>query len=217
MAQRHLRHEDYAVGWVCALPVELAAAQEMLDEEDYGPPSDSNDPNSYTLGRIGEHNVVIACLPAGQTGIASAAAVALRMKSKFQSIRFGLMVGVGGGVPDTDVRLGDVVVSQPCKEHGGVVQYDFGKSTPDGFERIGSLNLPPEVLLTALSTLQSNYFRQRKKLSQYLSPLVEKLPDFSRKKAGPDVLFLANYDHVGGNTYEQCRKDKQVQRTLREN
>ena len=29
---RQLRHEDDTVGWVCALPIELAAAQEMLDE-----------------------------------------------------------------------------------------------------------------------------------------------------------------------------------------
>jgi hypothetical protein len=30
---RQLRRDDYTVGWVCALPVELAAAQQMLDEE----------------------------------------------------------------------------------------------------------------------------------------------------------------------------------------
>jgi hypothetical protein len=28
-----LRRLEYTVGWICALPVELAAAQEMLDEE----------------------------------------------------------------------------------------------------------------------------------------------------------------------------------------
>jgi hypothetical protein len=28
-----LRRENYMVGWICALPVELAAAQEMLDKE----------------------------------------------------------------------------------------------------------------------------------------------------------------------------------------
>jgi nucleoside phosphorylase len=217
MEQRCLRHGDYTVGWLCALPIELAAARAMLDEEHCSLPLDSNDPSSYTLGRIVEHNVVIACLPAGQTGITSAAAVALRMKSKFQSIRFGLMVGVGGGVPSTDVRLGDIVVSQPYKEHGGVVQYEFGKSTPDGFQRTGSLNLPPEILLSALSTLQSNYLMGQSRLSDYLSTLVNQLPDFSREKAGPDVLFLANYDHAGGDTCEQCCEDKQVQRIPREN
>src|SRR5271155_3527691 len=127
MTQRRLRREDYRVGWVCALPIELAAAQEMLDEQHLPLPRDPNDSNLYTFGRIGEHNVGIACLPAGQTGTNSAAAVAVQMKSTFTSIRFGLMVGIGGGVPtvESDVRLGDVVISQPHKGHGGVIQYDF--------------------------------------------------------------------------------------------
>src|SRR5690242_6659188 len=102
MAQRRFRPEDYTVGWVCALPIELAAAAEMLDEEHHDLPYDANDSNLYTLGCIGEHNVVIACLPAGQTGIKSAAVVATQMKSKFISIRFSLMVGIGGGVPSAE-------------------------------------------------------------------------------------------------------------------
>jgi nucleoside phosphorylase len=217
MEQRRLRHGDYTIGWVCALPIELAAARQMLDEEHCGLPLDSSDPNSYMLGRIREHNVAIACLPAGQMGITSASAVALHMKSTFQSLRFGLLVGVGGGVPSTDVRLGDVVIGHPNKEHGGVVQYDFGKSTPEGFQRTGSLNIAPEILLSALSTLQSNYHMGRSRFSDYLSTLVKRLPNFSRDKAGRDVLFLENYDHVGGDTCEKCSEDKQVQRRPREN
>jgi hypothetical protein len=55
---------------VCALPVELAAAQEMLDEEhdDLGRDLGDNDENLYALGSIGGHNVAIVCLPAGQIG-----------------------------------------------------------------------------------------------------------------------------------------------------
>jgi hypothetical protein len=49
------------MGWMCALPVELAAAQEMLDEEHDTPPYDAQDSNLYTCGRVGKHNVVIAC------------------------------------------------------------------------------------------------------------------------------------------------------------
>ena len=59
-------------------------------------PGTPNDNNIYTLGRVGGHNVVIACLPAGKTGTNSAAAVAVEMNSVFPSIRFGLMVGIGG-------------------------------------------------------------------------------------------------------------------------
>lgn len=72
----------------------------------------------------------MACLPYGLTGTTPAATVAIQMRSAFPSIRFGLMVGIGGGVPSAsiDIRLGDVVVSQPHMSHGGVVQYDFGKT-----------------------------------------------------------------------------------------
>ena len=61
--------EEYQVGWVCALPKEMAAARAILDEE-HGPmPSqDAQDRNNYVLGHVHSHNVVIACLPAGVDG-----------------------------------------------------------------------------------------------------------------------------------------------------
>ena len=85
MAPR-LSRDDYTVGWVCALPIELAAAQAMLDDKHADLPQNNDDANTYTLGRIGEHNVVLACLPAGQTGTNSAMAVAMQMKSTFNAI-----------------------------------------------------------------------------------------------------------------------------------
>ena len=41
----------------------------------------------------------------------SAAKVATQVLSSFKWLRFGLMVGIGGGVPseENDIRLGDVV------------------------------------------------------------------------------------------------------------
>ena len=217
MNRRRLRARDYTVGWICALPIELAAAQEMLDEEDESPTQDIVDPGLYTLGRIGDHNVVLACLPAGQTGTQSAATVAARMRSKFASIRFSLMVGIGGGVPSTesDIRLGDVVISQPYLQHGGVVQYDFGKIGADGhITRTGSLNAPPAVLLNAVAKLQAYHYQGRSNLAKYLSAF-DQLEYFSRDTAGPDMLFEAAYNHIGGATCEQCSKEREVQRTPR--
>ncbi|KAF3004398.1 hypothetical protein E8E13_010156 [Curvularia kusanoi] len=204
-----LRCEDYKVGWVCALAIELAAAEEMLDEEHETPAYDDNDTNIYTCGRIGEHNVVIACLPEGQMGTISAATVAHQMKSTFPSTRFGLMVGIGGGVPsdDADVRLGDVVVSKPFGTHGGVVQYDFGKATLSGFQRTGFLNSPPAILLNAVTKVRSKHMRGRGSLLGYLSKLAD-LPDFGREAAGPDVLFEADYSHEGGSTCVDCKQDR---------
>jgi nucleoside phosphorylase len=125
MAAKTLVHDDYTVGWISALDVELAAAQAMLDEEHPDLPSSPGDSNTYTLGRIGVHNVVLACLPAGITGTNAAAIVATNLLRSYPKIRFGLMVGVGGGAPSDpendpkrDIRLGDVVVSSPDGEHG---------------------------------------------------------------------------------------------------
>ncbi|KAI9862948.1 MAG: hypothetical protein M1813_004121 [Trichoglossum hirsutum] len=122
-----LTNGDYKVGWVCALPVELSAAMAMLDEKHPQLPKEQRDPNA-------------------------AAAVVTQMVSSFKSIEFGLMVGIGGGVPSAkhDIRLGDVVVSVPGPRCGGVIQYDFGKTVSGGqFIRTGSLNSPSPMLLGA--------------------------------------------------------------------
>ena len=208
-----IRREDYTVGWVCALSVELAAAQEMLDEEHQ---AFFDDDSIFTLGRIGEHNVVIACLPEGQMGTHSAAVVATRMKSTFTSIRFGLMVGIGGGVPseEIDIRLGDVVVGVPHKFHSGVVQYDFGKATPSGFERTGALNSPPTILLNAVSEMRAHHFRGRSRLLKFASKL-NRLPMFTRENAGRDILFEADYNHVRGATCDRCSNTRVVKRQSR--
>jgi nucleoside phosphorylase len=216
---RQLRRDEYTVGWVCALPVELAAAQEMLDEEHHDLERDlaDNDENLYALGSIGGHNVAIVCLPAGRIGNNPAAAVSTQMRATFKAIRFGLMVGIGGGVPSTeaDIRLGDVVVSQPHTVHGGVVQYDVGKTTPSGFERTGSLNSPPHVLLSAVAKVRANELRGRSKLFEHVSKL-ERIARFQRIKAGPDVLFEAAYDHSVGQTCDRCSVDRQEARQTRE-
>src|SRR5271156_6375390 len=125
--------EKYQVGVVCTLPKEMTAARAILDEEhEIIKSQDTLDHNNYVLGRVHEHNVVIACLPAGVYGNNAAAIVANNMLRTFTGLRFGLMVGIGGGIPNLekglDIRLGNVVVSQPDKTHGGGVQYDLGEN-----------------------------------------------------------------------------------------
>jgi nucleoside phosphorylase len=217
MALRRLRREEYTVGWVCALPIELAAAQEMLDEEHEDLEQDENDNNLYSLGRIGDHNVVIVCLPAGLIGNNPAAAVATQMRSTFRSVRFGLMVGIGGSVPsaEADIRLGDVVVSQPDQGYGGVIQYDFGKAAPSGFHGTGFLNSPPPILLSAVAKMQANHLRRKSKLSEHVSKL-RRLLELTRDTTGPDVLFEASYNHAGGPTCQSCSSDKEIDRQPRE-
>jgi ankyrin repeat protein/nucleoside phosphorylase len=207
------RAEDFTVGWISALSVELTAATAMLDEEYEG----SDDTTQYMLGRIGKHNVVIICLPAGHIGTSSAAVVATEMRSKFPALQIGLMVGIGGGVPSNkaDIRLGDVVISQPQGGYGGVVQYDFGKTGPGGVHTpTGFLNAPPTVLLTAATKLRSSRSAGRSNITAYLSSLAP-FPEYNRCNAGPDTLFRSSYSHVGGLTCDWCCKDMVVIRSPR--
>ncbi|GAB1313418.1 hypothetical protein MFIFM68171_03628 [Madurella fahalii] len=197
-------HEMYTVGWVCALPKEQTAAIAMLDQRHSDLPKPPNDPNKYTLGSVGKHNVVIACLPKGQIGNSPAATAAAWMISTFPSIKVGLMVGIGGGIPPK-ARLGDVVVSIPVGQFPGVVQWDFGKANEGGnFERTGALNNPPISLLTALTTLETEHDLTGSKIPEYLEGMKEKWPKLAAKylksDSLEDVLFRADYSHVSGST-----------------
>lgn len=204
-------HSDYTVAWVCALPLEMAAAKATLDDLHADLPTHPNDCNTYTLGSIGGHNVVIVCLPLGVYGTTSAATVATQMLSTFGSVKFGLMVGIGGGVPseDADIRLGDIVVSKPTRDSGGVVQYDFGKTIGQGhFQRTGMLNKPPQVLLTAIAKLQAIHMLGPSRIIDHLSEMATRYPKMQDKFIYPgqkqDKLFDSAYEHESEITSEAC-------------
>lgn len=200
---RQLANDDYTVGWICALTTEYVAAQVFLDEEHMPPtftgPRDNND---YTLGRIGEHNVVIAVLPGGEYGTASAASVARDMLHTFPNIRIGLMVGIGGGAPTSkhDIRLGDVVVSKPENGLGGVFRYDFGKSIQDQpFQSTGFSAPPPPVLLTAISGLMAKYEKDghsiQEDIEMCLAARKRLRKKYSRPDAATDRLYHSDIVH----------------------
>jgi nucleoside phosphorylase len=222
-ASTTLTHRDYTVGWICALPAEMAAARGMLDQHHKPLEQDPHDENNYTLGCIGVHNVVLACLPGGVTGLTSAVAVAIRMFASFKWLRFGLMVGIGGGVPshDHDIRLGDVVVSKPSGTFGGVIQYDFGKTVQEGrFTRTGSLNRPPDMLLTALANLQAKHLMEDLELSRKITEMVMEYPKMRTQFTHPgkqeDQLYETGYDHQGDPaTCAHCDASRLVDREVR--
>ncbi|KAJ6212730.1 nucleoside phosphorylase [Bipolaris maydis] len=187
-------HNDYTVGWVCALPKEQTAAKAMLDQIHPTLSKPPNDQNSYTLGSINKHNIVIACLPKGKYGNNSAATVATRMVSTFPFIKVGLMVGIGGGIPPK-VRLGDVVISTPTDQYPGVVQWDIGKAEKGtNFKRTGALNNPPSALLTALTILETNHEMHGSKTREYMDDLGKKwpklVPEYTNSDSLKDPLFI---------------------------
>ncbi|KAL3446031.1 nucleoside phosphorylase domain-containing protein [Aspergillus insuetus] len=172
-----LTYEDYTVGWVCALPQELAAARGMLEEEHHDLPAEASDCNAYVLGRIGSHNVVLACLPVGETGAVPSAMTVMRMKSTFRCLEIGLLVGVGGGAPSEnhDIRLGDVVVGD-----SGVIQYDMGKTVQGGrFMCTQDRLRPPQGLLLALSKLQAGNLLREHRMDGYINEMTSRHPVFS--------------------------------------
>jgi nucleoside phosphorylase len=217
---------EFQIGWICALAVEAAAAKEMLDEK-FEPldEQDATDPNAYILGRIGKHNIVIACLPAGQYGTSSATTVANHLTRTFsKSLRVGLMVGVGGGIPssENDVRLGDVVISCPVGTYGGVVQYDMGKHVAGGeFSRTGSLNSPPRSLLTAVSRLRANELTDDPEFFEYIETATERTSRTKKlfRSPGPkgDRLFKAEHDHTASeSSCDPCPSEWEVRREARD-
>lgn len=234
---RQFTHSDYTVAWICALPkTELVVAGAMLDEEHpVLPAADPQDTNVYLLGRIGPHNVVIACLPAKETGKASAAVVAKDLLRSFKGVRFGLMVGIGGGAPyydadhsdsameidcedddfqdddsesTRDIRLGDVVISLHSKSSEAVVQYDFGKSEQGKeFIRTGRLNKPPSIVLSAVGMLQGQFERKGHKLSERLSKMVSENPRMATKFEYPRLAKdqLFKSDFIHLEDTNNCR------------
>ncbi|KAF3174044.1 hypothetical protein TWF751_005184 [Orbilia oligospora] len=206
-----LKASDYSVGWICAIPIELTAVLAILDETYPRLDAADGDTDVYKFGRIGRHNVVISCLPAGRYGVTSASIAAAHLRSKFSKLRFGLMVGVGGGAPsaDNDIRLGDLVISQPTGVSGGVIQYDFGAAMENGeFLRIGSLNAPPSILLNAVAFIKA---KDQAKLGQKISEIAQEIEENDSKFQYPgqetDILFRADYHHVPseGRQRETCK------------
>ncbi|KAJ6102291.1 hypothetical protein N7486_004718 [Penicillium sp. IBT 16267x] len=221
-AKAPLSHHDYTVGWICVLPVETAVAKLMLDEIHPLLPRQPIDQNTYILGSIGVHNVVIASLPSGAYGNTSATSVGIQLLSSFHAVRIGFMVGIGGGVPSSnaDIRLGDIVVSQPSDTFGGVVQYDLGKVLGSGhFKRTGMLNRPPKVLLTAIATLQAHHHTEDSRVIEFISNIQAKMASHKARRftrpTQEDCLFQAEYDHVASDTCLNCDRSKLFPRTPR--
>lgn len=160
--------DDYTIGWISALAIESAAAAAMLATKHKSLPIAPGDSNSYVLGTIGEHNVVMACI--NEAGGLPAYKVATNLMKSFQNVRYVLMVGIGGGIPSDQyqIRLGDIVISEPSGQYGGVVQSDFGKWETDGFKIKGSLNRPAEGLIRVVGALKRQHLLNESKIHYFV-------------------------------------------------
>lgn len=188
----------------------MAAAEGMLEKVYPAPSQHRLDENNYVLGQIAHLKIVVVCLPSGFLGTTPAAVAAGQMRQTFPALKHFLLVGIGGGMPskNSDVRLGDVVISQK------VIQYDFGKAVPgNNLVLTGHLNRPPAILLNAASRLESQEVTGSPELVSsvlgHLARMQAKYPDSEYNWSYPgvekDQLFNSDYVHDRKNpTCVEC-------------
>ncbi|KAH1805611.1 hypothetical protein KXX35_000823, partial [Aspergillus fumigatus] len=93
---RRVRQQHFTIAIICALPHEARAVETAFDEIfDRGSGTDltshPQDKNKYTLGRIGQHHVVLVHMPA--MGKLYASNAAARIVLSYPSVKLGLVVG----------------------------------------------------------------------------------------------------------------------------
>ncbi|KAJ8118514.1 hypothetical protein OPT61_g522 [Boeremia exigua] len=210
MAKNHL----FTIGWISPLPLEREAARLVLDEE--YPQEDVRYQNAFYLGgRIGQHDVVLGVQR--KIGLSGAAVLAEKMRAGFPNIKYFVLVGIAGGVPRygsagaaSEIVLGDVVVSSPRGNHGGVLQYDKGAWQGEG--RLvfrGHTNGIPGDLLAAVNNLRSAG-RSKTNIPETLKQMRLKLDEKGQHQyddPGPtrDRLYADDYEHKG-TEHEDCDK-----------
>ncbi|KAK5075727.1 hypothetical protein LTR70_010044 [Exophiala xenobiotica] len=193
----------FTVAIICALTLESSAVEALLDdyydENDHHYGKASGDPNTYTLGRIGRHNVVLAYMPG--MGQINSTTVAAHFNKSFPKIRLGLVAGICGGVPQppdaAEIFLGDVIIST------GLVQIDFGRQLVNGIQRKDTLddNLgrPNTEIRGFLGHLQG--YLGRKNLRSRVQQAIKEVLEIDDFKTSPhpapetDQLYVASYRH----------------------
>ncbi|KAI9896933.1 hypothetical protein N3K66_007955 [Trichothecium roseum] len=209
---RPTSRSGFEIAVICALSLEADAVEAVIDHHwDGDGPSfgkTPGDPNTYSTGTLGRHNIVLAHMPG--TGKAIAATVAANIRLSFPNIKLAMVVGVCGCVPfkssGDEVILGDVIIGN------GVVQYDLGRRTPEGFAMkntlLDSLGRPNAEVRGFLSKLEGyrSQKRLRDKMALYLEQ-VQREPGLAADYPGVehDRLYEAAYRHVDdGSSCKEC-------------
>lgn len=204
----HGKNGQYTVGWICPLPLELAAAVRMLEDRDEV--RVKGDDATYHVGRIRDHWVVMVVCPVMGTG--SAATALANMRRSFPNIKHILVVGIAGGVPyygsdlEEQICLGDVVVGVPQKGSGGVTHYEFGSYEGQGELKVKQHTLHPSTaLLTAVNNLRSEHMGvSPKKIPHFLQQMRMSLNMAARRQFEDpgeenDLLYDDKYNHRDPN------------------
>ncbi|VTT57934.1 unnamed protein product [Fusarium fujikuroi] len=208
LPRRPVSRADFPLAIICALSFEADAIEAPFDPFDEH--WDCNvyskvpgDPNPYSTGRIGRHNVVLAYMP--EAGKANGAAVATNCRLSFPHVKLAIVVRICGAVPFSpgprdahhEIILGDVIVSQ------SVVQYDLGQQYSDSFEykdanaeALGRPNIEIRSLLSKLKSLRARRAFESD-VTSFLALLQEDLELAAHyPEPGTDRLYEATYRHI---------------------
>ncbi|RHZ45308.1 Pfs and NB-ARC domain protein [Aspergillus thermomutatus] len=190
--------DEFEIAILCALPLEVNAVEALLDET-YNRirnehMKDNGDVNAYTTGRIGKQNIVLCHMPG--MGKVSAAGVATSLRFSYPNIRLALLVGICGGVPfpssgAAEIFLGDVIISD------SLIEYDFGKQYPGGFQRKTGVGRPNREIRTILSAMASSkvYSEFEEQLNKHLDNIQAQDKRWMCPGVSLDVLFESSYRH----------------------
>ncbi|KAE8349659.1 nucleoside phosphorylase domain-containing protein [Aspergillus coremiiformis] len=196
----------YRVGWICAnRKAEYMVALAMLDELHSNPLQVLGNVNTYMLGELHGHNVVV-CYPKDPDQVVPTPFHARMMLEEFKTIQHVLLVGIGQGVPmqnneDTDIRLGDVVIAIQESE---VIYLN------DQFRSTSVKNLADEALRSAANQFLTEYKKsQGDTLGKNMLKTWKHMPSKSSLFRWPDIcedyLFNSAYEHVEFVRHEDSR------------
>lgn len=219
-----LSYDDYTIAWIAVLPIEAEAALGVLDKEHKGHfETFRGDDYIYIGGELNGHNVVVATWPVGQNyGVGSAAALVSQVKARFRNIWFALLVGVAAGLPNIypkppaecrDIRLGDVLVCVPEKASTGIIHYDLGKDTEDGFLPNGRQAETPAIVRAAIGDIKlrrKNPFKADSILGGYLAEFQEKVggDKFLCPSQEQDILFATSGETSASERIQRIPRDE---------
>ncbi|KAG8630848.1 hypothetical protein KVT40_002467 [Elsinoe batatas] len=194
----------FEIAIICALVPEANAIQAIFDhiwddedDEAYIGRA-AGDLNQYTVGKIGKHYVVLAYLP--DMGSTSAATLSSTLAMSFPNIRLAIVAGVCGGVPrpphyEKDIFLGDLVVST------AIIQYDFGRQHPKGFEKkhevLDNPGRPLRELRGFVKKMETNrdYQKTQKEIINTIADIQKRSEEMAHPGNEGDILFAADFQH----------------------
>ncbi|PQK09148.1 hypothetical protein BB8028_0001g12190 [Beauveria bassiana] len=203
---------SFEIALICALPHEVDPCDALFDCH-WDPPlgKANGDPNVYTTGCIGRHNIVLVHMPS--MGKISAAVATSYCRTSFPNIKLAIVVGICGVVPFcvtkgediTEIILGDVIISD------AVIHHDHGQQLPDGFVRKETLlGLAVETHSHISGLLAKLKMRRHKKQLSLQTAInlgiLQNNPELSADypDATFDKLFQATYHHTSNRqTCEQ--------------